>query len=436
MKALLNVPAKLATSSLVALALSTTACSVNLAEKEVPSPKIDLASIEKDMALGSKEKAEILAASAERLLTPASFMYAAEVAKMALTHDPQNTKARFINAALGPVMELKGVVTRIEPLVKTRPENAGEYYQFKASLQKYNADRSVTEFLLKGAADITTEREAQELIARVILKVDEFRRTMKDLKNEELTLTISEASIKKEMLDEAQHRCWSRTAPGVYEKAAECDLSAAYERKLNRADFEGLQQLAAGYQVYMTVLNAWDLTGLYSKNLSGVSSERYFEILALDSRFGKLRETNGMNLIPEAAQDAVIGVRYAQKMQAELCPNGYETPSNRPGSFLENGFCVENNDVVEKTLAIVEEMAKGGFVNFTREETQLPIDVKANAFKFFETPVRDLRDLQPTSKNACGQVTSIQDGTVGGVFANGEMNLLLAKASEESCKSH
>lgn len=397
---------------------------------------INLASIQENRTLSNEEKAERFAQAAERLLLPTSFMYSHEIAEIALALDPENRKARLIRAITAPAMELKGIIKRIEPLMKTQPQTYGNYKRFVRDLKNLNPESAVTRFLLSGPADILTEREFQEVVARFTAKLDELRLTLKDLKNgPELSLYINDQAFKEKALNEAVKECTVTQVEPLHFDISKCDLSKAYERQLNRADFEALQHMVAGFQVYLTILNGWDMTGVYSKaHLLTEDPSQAMEVLFADPQFGTLRETHGFGAIPETLHDALIGVQYALDMQPSLCRMGTEHPNNRPGYVFDHGICISRENDIDTVLVLVEKMLQGpteiSFVSGDKE-TKTTIDVLAP----IRTPIADLRTLLPVEYNACGEIKKIGDSTLGGLFPNGDINDLLVDR-EESCMTH
>lgn len=421
----------------VALAsMSLTACSPNQSG-EVDTRLINLASIMDVTHLTPEQKAEELALAAEQLATPSSFMYAYSVSQTALTFDSKNVRARFWAAALAPTMELKGIYTRIEPLVRTNPDHYLDYVRWTTDLKRTTPEKSVRDFLFGGPSDIQTEREAQEVIARFTVRVDEFRNLMKELKNEVLVLNINDSAFQKEGLqDAAQKTCTvQQVGPYSYEWT-NCDFTRAYQVRLNQADFEGLQVAAAGIQTYITLLNSRDITGLYSKAalLEKESPHRALETLLEDPRFGTLRTDHGLGVIPDSIRDAVLGARYAVKMQDKLCRTGRAQPSNRPGHLFQDGFCITQTPSVPRFLSTVEASLSGSPITFViQSPNNSSAAVTINPVKFFETPLQDLRSLQPETYNWCGEISGLADGTFGGLFPTGDLNSYLSESATTRC---
>lgn len=418
-----------ASTVLAASVLALTACAPQGSDLSSDGT-INLTSIASDSSLSPEQKAEKMALAAEQLVTPETFMYAYDVAQKALDIDPQNVRARVWKAAIAPTMELQGIYARIEPLVKTDSELYENYVRDMGVMKKQIPEKAVADFLFDAPADIHTESEAQEVIARVTLRIDEFREVMNEVKNEDLTIHLNNSVSKESALSRAAESCIpQRVSEWVYD-TSHCDFSRAYQVRLNRVEFESLQHYAAGLQTYLTIANSRDLSGLFTqaKSLKYLSSEEQVDALFENSKFGTLRADHRMGALPSLAKDAVIGVRYAVKMQKEFCPK-----DGRAGYVLSQGLCVENSRDLERTLAAIETALQGTQSILVGERNGTPVYTVVNSTAFFTQPLEDLRSVLPSEYDSCGNVSAIADGTLGGVFPTGDLNHLIADTSEELC---
>lgn len=339
------------------------------------------------------------ARKAEGLMTEETFEDAYAEASRALAQDPSNARARLWKAALAPAMELRGIYTRIAPLANRTRERQERYAEAVAQLKASHGPRFVA-FFTDGAFDITTERDAQEVVARVTARLDELRLTMKALRNQPMIID---------------------------------GLPNARTVQLNTADFDALQQMIAGYQVYVSILNSYDLTGAWtaSETTAHRSAQESVDLLLSNPKFGKLRDGRAFAVVPQLAKDAIVATRAALALQSELCPQGKPDPRNRPGTLFEEGLCIEAKDGFEATLKTIEAVASFNRLVVPLGEHRETHTVSAPYF--FSNPIQDLRTIAPTSYDACGQVRTIADTTLGGLFPDGEVNSELVRNSRESC---
>jgi hypothetical protein len=390
------------------------------------SSKFSVASIMNNPNLSAEDKAEELSKGAQLLVTPTTFMYASSVADAALSLNAKNPRARFIKGLLGPAMEMKGIVHRIVPLVNAHPQFQRGFTRLVRDIRK--ADPAVQSFLFNGPFDIRTEGDVQEFIARVTVRYDEFRRTLGDLKDTEFTITANVDAFSSHSVSEASSRCQvSRPVEGVYD-LSQCPSSKYVSRKLNRADFEILKQQVAGAQVYATILNGYDLSGVLTASESKEQDpKKALETLLQTPAFGHLRKTSGFGVMPDIAKDAVLGARWAIETQSELCPNGSQQGAPvRPGYLFESGLCIEQQDRVVQVMAMVESVAQGNTIQL---ETARHMKINVAPMKFFSAPIEDLRTQLPVRTNQCGRVTGIGSGTLGEVFPTADLNKMLEEES-------
>ena len=380
--------------------------------------KVSVSDIENSKKTAA-EKAEALSELSARLVTPTSFMFAYEVSVRALAQDPSNQRAKFLKGILAPQMELKGIVKRLAPLAVDHPKLLGDFKHLVKSIQGVK-DQNLKSFAMDGPADITTERQAQEVIAQYTVRLDDLRKTLGGMKDTEFSLRINTSAQKS---GASGTDCHITMHDGSYD-FSQCDESSVTERTVNQADIEIMKQYVAYAQVYLTVANSYDASG--ALDLSGHAkskSEIYSEILR-NASAGQLRKTNGLGVIPDMARDAVVGVRWAMEKQKEICATGVDSEANRPNNLFSNGACIAQSEKTESVLKTIELAMKGSQIQIPfagQEITVVPL-------KLFESPVQDLRS-EPLTFNSCGEVTSVGYGTLNGAFPKGDLNKVLKTSS-------
>jgi hypothetical protein len=419
-----------------ALALSavTLIAATGCGHRQSNSPVLDIGGIRANGTLSPAAKAEQLALAAEQLISYSGFTYADMVATEALQLDATNVRARFWKAALGPSMQLRGVVNRLAPLAKSSGEEA-EYLNFVHELKASSMDRANAVFLMDGPQDIQGEIELQDLVAQMTVKVDDFRTTMKGLKNETLEINLN-TDLKRAASEEARNCQVTQVNEGSYETSG-CDSVTVTSLILNQADFEALQQGAAGLQTYLAALNSYNLDGAISvakNNKAPKSPQETLQALLVNPKFGTLRATQTLDRVPELGKDLILGVRYAQKMQTELCPTGEKSASNRPHHLFGKGFCTVATTQSEADLKAIELVLGGASELISIQAGEKSIPVLVNPTALLHKPLADVRTLLPVSYNKCGELASVGDATLGGIFPNGDFNRLLqSKQTETQC---
>jgi hypothetical protein len=393
--------------------------------------------LKKTIAVGSilsssaspNDKAEKLALAAEQLLTPSGFIYADMILDQALELDPANKRAGLYKAFLAAPMASKGILARIKPLADKDPKAKKQLADTIANLKEGNYKN----FLLDGKGDITNEAGVQAFADSVINGLGKLREFAKANKNLEITLNVNDYFTKPAEYEYHSSYCSTYpTSNGDY--TTECnEYSDVYHNStpaqfsMNRGDFESVQHITAGYQIYGALLNSYSASGAINvaKNAQGKSTSQIFKELSKDAEFGKLRN-NIFSQIPELGADAILGIRWAMDIQSELCPAGQAQSGSRPGMLVASGVCIKGaKDEIEKTLQLAELALSGNKMSIKTDIGETEILPKA----ILDNPIKDLKAVKPVF-NKCGKVVSVSDETLNGAFPNGDLNELLANSSD------
>lgn len=381
----------------------------------------------------SKElAAEEIALVAESLLRANTFIQANALAREALSLNQFNIRAQFVDKITQPQLELKGIYKRVLPIVSTRPAKLKEYTAFIAAVEKelkksdrtFNDPDTLKFYLANGQPQLKSESEFQDVAEKYVERIDELRSWLKANRKQPLTVNRymerAEAPI-----------CRAKeTSPKVWELTNCQTLVEKMTAKLNVADFEMLRQNVAGAQVYIAALTMYSVDGLY-KNVGKISSgERALHVLSGIHGFGKLRNNKLAALLPEVAQDAIVGVRLAVKHHKTLCPNGALVDGSRKGMLFHGGICVETTSLVDRVLGVAEQMIQGKVVTTTFNIRNEPVEVTMDFQSFKQNPPKDIRELGPAGYNACGDLEMLGNGTAGGLFPKGELNAVLREETK------
>lgn len=360
--------------------------------------------------------AEDLALAGEQLMSAETFVYADQVFGRALEVDKNNSRAQFYKNALAPVMALKGIATRVGPALPAEDKQ-------RLDVQIAQTPASATKtFLLDGKADIKSEQDAQEIIDGVIQGFNSFREYLKNSKNEEITVHAPSYLHRKMREREKQNCVVQEVSSGVFE-FTNCDLSTAYDITLNRADKEALQQIVAGYQVYLSILNAYRMDGVRTlaelKTRSHLSANFVQDYLIAQPEWGALRDPRLLTSVLDMGMDAVKGIRWMEANQATLCPKGISEKSSRTQSRFKDSLCMKDETAVNHSLAVAEALLGGGTTVIKTVEND---SVYIRPAALFSAPIRSLKSQLPIRTNDCGMLTYAQDTTVGGLFPNGDLH--------------
>lgn len=426
--------------ALATCSLALTACSNKKNEKKVVKT-IDTQAILSDSTLSNQDKSERLALAAEQLVSPGSFMYAQDVLEQSLSIDKDNKRAQLVQALIAPMMATKGIMARIQPLSEKTEEGKAKYADALTKLES-EPTHALKNFLLDGKADIKTEKDIQSFVDSIRNEFNKQRLFFKNNKDLEMTFSIADLfSVAALSREEACYWVYENKGVIVEEGSDEgeyvqyCDESnepVVLQYKLNRADNETIQQIVAGYQVYITLLNAYNLDGsidvaLANKDVEVLDKSFIREELLKTASFGTLRTTAALNSIRSLGLDAVSGVRWVSQQQKELCAAGESSKENRPGYVINKGLCLkdreEGKESISEILATIELALNGSALKqtFTGDLAQYTTQVKTTAIN---GSIKDVRSLG-LKFNGCGDVIGAGDSTLGGTFPMKDANIVL-----------
>lgn len=377
-----------------------------------------------------KVKAEQMALVAESLVRDNTMHQAWQLAFRALEQDQFNKRAQFVLKTTAPLMEFKGIYKRILPVVSVQPINYKKYTKYLSDLQKANYQPDMTRFFMNGEPDLHSERQVQDVLEKVVERMDELRDWLKENRKTDFAITTYEVTGDATCsAQELRSNVWKLTncRTGVVKRKA----------KMNIADFEAARLAVAGVQTYLAITTAYSFDGAM-KNLRLLpkkenTTQEKFENLSKIKGLGELRNTKFQVLLPKVMTDFAVGLKIAKKMHKTLCPKGEVADNSRNGMLFHAGLCAENAGYTDTVIATIEAMGRGQLVKLAMATNEEAVDATFNAKAFFQNPPRDLLSLAPKF-DGCGEVESLGDGTVNGVFVNGELNTILRSASRENCR--
>lgn len=380
------------------------------------------------------DKAEQLAKAAEQLLTVQGFAYANDVADLALQQDSSNFRAKLIKAVLAPIMVQRGILARVEPLADKDLKLREEYDKFVSDLEMKTPNSTLKTFLLDGRPDISSEADVQNYVDSVVESFATLRQFAKDNKDANITVMTSDAFYQV-MLRRFQDSCTVvMTKPYEYEYRCPSPVKML-EVTFSRADFEAIQQMAAGYELYYSLYNSYELTSAIQVALKFKDEyhapQSVIEELLKDSKFGTLRAGNAFKRIRQMGVDAVVGMRWVLSNQDTLCPMGKASPRNRIGALVNTGLCLEYTSDVSVGLKKAAQILAGKEIAVTFEvnDYTYPYSTVVRPGALMDSPIADLRSLTPLKFNKCNLVEEIADGSVGGLFPKADANEVLLRTS-------
>lgn len=383
----------------------------------------------------AKDESEKMAKLAEKLVRSNTLHVAHKVAFQALELNQWNTRAQFVLKMTAPIMELKGIYTRVLPIVSVRPEKRREYKNYLKQIREWSPETpDLIGFLLDGQPDLHRESEVQDVVEKYVERTDELRDWLKENRKQDFNYTYYIPG------ENQVPPCTAiEVASGVWQ-LDNCNRDVKSKTvKLNMADFESMRQIAAGVQVYAAMATAYSVDGIMKASASlppeDATQKAKYDSFGAIKGLGQLRNTKFFVLAPKVMSDFVIGYRVAKRLHAEICPAGEERNESRKGMMFHRGICADKLENGERLIATLDLLARGKIAPVTFEVADgEKIDVAMDTKTFIRQPPKDLRDLGPAKFNKCEQVEALADGTVAGLFSKGELNDILAHESKANCQ--
>ncbi len=445
--------------------------------KSSNSGVVDARQVIDDPDLSKIEKSNKLVSVGEQLFTPESFFLSAPVFDAALEQNSNNSAALFYSAILKPMMNMRGIMARIEPLMKKDPSR---YNSYKRALDNknftilkkdlglrgyYNETLEIPgEFLADGEnlPLITSENELLDFVYEQVSAYDELRQFFNANKELSFTTKISERWYS----DRAGSRKNVCRYTKIHDLAVQIDCEENpkfMEVKIDRGEVVVFKSAAAGLAIIHTISSAYDLTGMQKviAKLRGKSmaSEQFLieSTLNQNDQIATLRDQQSLKTVLAMGVDGMLGARWVKDNQETLCPppvegsafvkDGFQMNRMtqkmeqgkkhllREGHLFDEGICTHrldprrNRSQLEKLFDTIDLALTGGIITISGEKVArmdrgqtMSTGEKATAevkpAVLFNSPIQDLRDIRPTNYNACGNIKALSDSSLGGVFVN------------------
>ena len=390
-------------------AMGVLACQPN--EKEKTEQKVRVSATD-------RMSSDDLTSSAEQLIGPYTFMLAHQMAVRALEKDPTNVKAEFIKTLTQRFEAFRGIHFRMRTLLN--PDQLAKHDRW---LREFPASPLKT-FLLdpRGGVPLKTTTDVQDVVSNYYKGVQAFRQFLIDKQDSRIDLQMNPHVFEQEIRQDLVDNC--QVLPGNgndYEVV--CDVEGIATKKMNSADLIMLRQMAAGELIYGAFLNSYSLEGIEKlESLPPMSNAKRVEWMSQLPHFGKLRQDNLLVLMRSIGSDLSAALKWASKYQKQLCPPGVDPENARRGYLFKDGICVVqdgSSQDVNNTIAFIDR-ALGGAITMTLEDNRgNKVNTQVDLFAWSRNPVRDLRSIKPVAWNQCDKATKLQDGTLGGIFVEG-----------------
>ncbi len=417
---------------LVLLSFSVFACTVKEKEKiiVIPADEPEAEADKNNSPDRNKVRAEKLVVSAEELITPIGFMLADQLLDMALKNDPDNRKAQFYKALVGPIMKYRGLLSRLTPL---RPSFISVFEKLSSAggaLGEFLRDRN-------GGPAFTNENDLQKFLGEIQKEQKKLADFIAKNKTFITRLSVSHVYDFDKMIRECSvHKISANTY-----RLTPCTHMQQLQLRVNRGDWEVMFQLANSARMGAATLLSYNLEGslaYYAKHKEFKTTKSQVEYLAQAPRFGKILADHQMELVKDRSIDTYTGMKWLLNTQPQLC--SVDSPRNE---HLFKRICLNKAVSIGPVQVGMAQgidlmrMSIGGNGGKVKALVPRPgfsgndvSEINMDLLALYKFPVDDLRTLVPKTFDGCGNATSLNDPTFGGTFPAGNADELLLKRKD------
>lgn len=405
-------------------------CTSLLAVLSACSPEKNKETVKVQLSVNAQMQADELTDAGEQLIAPHTIHLADRAFALALEKNPNDKKAQFYRALLKRFMVFRGIATNIRPMI----EKHGDVKAFDKQMAKFPKS-PLADFVIvpegKEAKPMLKEEDVQNLLIAYREALQDFRTFITTNADLKLDLRLNPVMFMNAIQENMTSNCV--VVPGTAEEDGnlECDATDAAVTRVNVADLMVLKQMAAGEILYLSFYTSYNLNGAFNyataldgKELTGKQKQD----LAFEKMDLKLLKKQGFSAIRSLGADLGVAAKWAMKYQDSICPkNSNGGPAKRKGYMFAQGLCVEDSTLVERNLAILEQVLKGTMaISLGSEESTTKIVKNVNFLAPFNRPAADFRNLGVATWNDEGtKATSLRDKTLGGMFPDGDAEFFI-----------
>lgn len=367
-----------------------------------------------------KMSADELVTSAEQLLGPHTFMLAYKLTKMAADKNPENIKAQFYMRLLSRFEVFRGIYTRIKPML-----NKEQTDRLAAELNKL-PNSPLKSFLTEPGIDIKTTQDIQDVVSQYLDTVSNFYQFLKDREDTSFEIYLNPIIFEQEIRSELSKNC-TLVEDSKNKLTVECDRSEVATKKVNIADMIALRQLTAGELIYGAFANSYSLDGIENvlKADRKMNNQQVTEMLLSNSKFGLLNKKSLLPKLTKIGADLSAALTWATQYQSTICPEKSENKiDKRPNYIFKDGLCIYHEDEVSQLMSLLNTALKGSPISIDFLPAK---SISVDAFAWSRNPVADLRQIQPSEYDENGDIKSLKDNTLGGIFINNDADRLFNK---------
>lgn len=343
----------------------------------------------------------------EALFIPETFTSALGKFKEAATLDPANARGRFWLKFAEFILEFRGVLARMEPAIRSFPDGERRFAKIlNETSQSYPAN--FFKYMRAPRFDrMQTADELVEWIDRVRLRMSEFRRTLKEIRDSEFSVTIPPGLLIGRD-GTPRGRCLPlHFGPVQFMPTGDlCFDEGSLTLGLSRLDFDAIAMILSYNELILDLWSAWRinpeaLLGTFDRPIETKSDAEFFvKKLFSAGKNGSLRAPRPFASIREMSADFLSAYGTAVDTQREACPLGFQHPTNRRGYLFNMGVCLNARNTgsdSSRLITMLEAIIAG-------RSFQSHDDTEVNFESLIENPPQNIKELLPLKLDKCDRL--------------------------------
>lgn len=343
------------------------------------------------------------------------------MAEQAYLANPNADEAVFAYQITRPVAQLKGILTRVQPIIDALSQYEQEQFERRKDRLRQNYPE-LYEYLTSRSGGPLMLNEEQ-----VLAFIDQQSRITQSafevFKNREWKEIEFKFSKVNQIADSNVQNCRVQLDRQFLTIPA-CKKPQVVQKALSPADQLAIRHGLAGTLVYQIVAAGFDMTGIISaRQLELSKADEITQHLLRIPQFGQRRGEGWQRLIPLGA-DLVFAIKGAHQLERALCGRS-ERYFFSDCELVRRTTAEENR--LEHLARIVDLSLSGGAIPAWAEAEDLkvvkleePIHSRREHVEFALQPrnfidrVTTLKAFQPTAFDSEGNMTEILDGSLAG----------------------
>ncbi|HUP57098.1 MAG TPA: hypothetical protein VM598_06575, partial [Bdellovibrionota bacterium] len=389
------------------------------------------------------QAAEIYARIGELLMMPEGLQHADTMFDKALEADAGNAKANFYKAWTGPMMQAKGFVARFEPLaVRERDQRAVRRLRSEIAklrmpeVESFANELPQSERAFREYYDI--QRFAREKLLPAFVKAQEHLAKVDVTKPLKLNFTPERARLdatRDRVYYSSSYSSCTQTSQGEwscqndYWNYEYVEKKQRNEHFIDQYDLKLLKNAYAAMTDSIRLGTAYGAKGVESairrlkaiddiRRQSGREGATHADTVGVLREFPQLFTLERDQQLGELRDSTTAAIRRQlefAELREQLCDN----PTRTEETSVVRPICLEA-EVVDQLQLGLDLLSGPKDVLLGQNRSGSDVKIVMDLSTVLRNPIKDLKAQLPRSFDAEGNPVNYPDGTMGGLFPNGD----------------